>query len=90
VPHVIGLPVYLPIRVKVAIGMAGSDNAAAFKQHKQRIAGICSVFDHRQFTPCQGLYKSAKTISLTLRSRYQLRWTQYFLYKVLHKGGCVL
>jgi len=57
VSQVIGLPVYLPIKVKVAIGMAGTDNVAAFQQWKRQVAEKCVSFDHQKFTPCKGFYR---------------------------------
>jgi len=55
VPQVIGLPVYLPIKVKVATGLTQTDADAAFRQWKQQQAQLCASFGSQEFTPCKGL-----------------------------------
>jgi len=50
------LPVYLPIKVKVAVGMAGTADDAEFQQRKRRIAAKCASFGHRPFTPFEGCF----------------------------------
>ena len=57
VSKVIGLPVYLPIRVKVAMGLAETDEPAAFVQWKQQQTKMLRAsFGPQEFTPCKGLY----------------------------------
>ena len=57
VSKVIGLPVYLPIRVKVAMGLAETDEPAAFVLWKQQQTKMLRAsFGPQEFTPCKGLY----------------------------------
>jgi len=57
VSKVIGLPVYLPIRVKVAMGLAETDEPAAFVLwKKQQTKMLRASFGPQEFTPCKGLY----------------------------------
>jgi len=55
VSEVIGLPVYLPIKVKVATGLAKTDDVAAFQHWKQQQDKICDSFCNQKFTPYKGL-----------------------------------
>ena len=54
--QVIGLPVYLPIRVKVATGLIETEAAAKFQKWKLQQAEICAGFGRQKFTPCKGTY----------------------------------
>ena len=60
--QVIGLPVYLPIKIKVAVGLTGSEKPKEFLQWKQQQAEICAGFGRQEFTPCKGLYTNAPKI----------------------------
>lgn len=53
VSQVIGLPVYLPIRVKVATGLVETGAAVAFQQWKQQQTKMCASFGRQTFTPCK-------------------------------------
>jgi len=62
VAQVIGLPVYLPIKIKVAVGLTGTEKPKEFLQWKKQQAAICASFIRQKFTPCKGLYTCAPKI----------------------------
>jgi len=57
VSDIIVLPVYLPIRVKVATGLASTDDVLVFQRWKQQQSEVCASFGLHEFTPCEGLYR---------------------------------
>jgi len=52
--QIVGLPVYLPVRVKVALGLVETDDLVAFQKWKRQQYEVCTSFGAQQFTPCTG------------------------------------